>query len=120
MVGTASRSSRTLTAGPGDIVFTTTKPAEDFKCEVKDKVESVTAGTDVWMIINFRNRMDDSVIDVTVTKDGQEFDSFYYDEAKGYDCISEISSFSDLDPGTYKFTAKIGDKIEAEGTLVVK
>jgi hypothetical protein len=111
---------RALTAGPGAIIFTTTEPGVDFACNVGDQVDSVSSDTEVWMVINFRDRMDDSRINVTVTKDGEDFDAFYYDDAEGYDCISEIEPFSGLEPGVYKFTAEVGDRIEAEGSLTIK
>jgi hypothetical protein len=114
---------RTLTAGPAKIVFTTTNPSSASTCdEVKDLVDSVSAGTDVWMVINFKSTMDDSTIYVTVTKDGEDFGSFHYDDASGVGCVSEETSLSGLEPGTYKFTAKKGDSdsVEAEGTLTVK
>jgi hypothetical protein len=106
--------------GPASIVFTTTEPSADFACEVGDKVDSVSSDTEVWIVINFRDRMDDSRINVTITKDGEDFDTFYYDDAEGYDCVSGIEPISGLDPGVYKFTAKVGDRIEAEGTLTIK
>jgi hypothetical protein len=111
---------KALTDGPAKIVFTTTDPPAGSTCDIKDLVDSIDSGTDVWMVINFKSTMGDRVVDVTVTKDGADYDNFYYDDLKGFDCISEVSSFADLEPGTYKFTAKIDDKIEAEGTLVVK
>jgi hypothetical protein len=112
---------RALTDGPAKIVFTTTDPPAGSTCdEIGDLVDSVSAGTDVWMVINFKSTMDDRIIDVTVTKDGEDYDTFYYDDLSGWDCISEVESFADLEPGTYKFTATIDDKVEAEGTLVVK
>jgi hypothetical protein len=120
LIGGAVLAFRTLTDGPAKIEFTTTDPAGYEGCKIKDKVDSVAAGTDVWMVIQFKSTMDERVIDVTVTKDGEDYDAFYYDDASGYGCISEIDPLSDLEPGAYKFTATIEDKVEAEGSLVVE
>jgi hypothetical protein len=107
--------------GPASIVFTTTEPGLGGTCDdIGDVVDSVTAGTEVWMVINFRGTMDDSQVIVTVNKDGEDLGTLTYDDNEGYGCVVEIEPLSDLEPGEYKFTARVGDRIEAEGTLTVK
>jgi hypothetical protein len=112
---------RNLTSGPASIVFTTTEPGTGGTCEdIGDLVDSVTAGTEVWMVVNFRDVMDDSQVVVTVNKDGEDLGTLTYDDNKGFGCVVEIEPFSDYEPGEYKFTARVGDRIEAEGTLTIK
>jgi hypothetical protein len=113
---------KALTDGPASIIFTTTDTSGYTGCQIKDTVDKVTAGTDVWMVINFKSTMDQSEVTVSVTKDGEAYDDWSYDVAdtEKADCFGDVDPFNDLTPGTYKFTAKRGDKVEAEGTLTVE
>ncbi len=107
--------------GPASIVFTTTEPGLSGTCDdIGDLVDSVTADTEVWVVVNFREVMDDSQVVVTVNKDGEDLATWTSDDNEGFGCLVEIEPLSGLEPGEYKFTARVGDRIEAEGTLTVK
>jgi hypothetical protein len=111
-----------LPKGPAKIVFTTTQPAQGSSCDVKDTVDHVKAGTDVWMLINFQSKMDETPITVSVTKNGESLGDYPYDvsKTKGWGCIYDEHSLADFPAGTYVFTAHHGDHVEAEGTLVIE
>jgi hypothetical protein len=113
-----------LPSNAGKVLFTTTKPQEGYSCNsIPNTVTSINVGTHAWVVIVFKEKMDDQPVTLEASLNGETLGSspISVSETKGESCLADVETdLSTLPAGTYKFTVKHRGEVEAEGTLTIK
>lgn len=106
----------------GKVVFVTTEPKQGDSCHFNNTVTTINAGTHAWVVIVFREKMDDQPVSVTLSYNGESLAPIPYavSDTKGLACIADRADLGIFPAGTWKFTVTHRGETEAEGTLTIK
>jgi hypothetical protein len=106
----------------GKVLFVTDQPSQGTSCRFDHTVTSMDAGTHAWLVIVFKDTMDDQPVTAEIFYNGLSTGSYTWpvSETKGLDCGYDDTDLSDLQPGEYKVVVTHRGEVEAEGTLTVK
>ncbi|HEX7611128.1 MAG TPA: hypothetical protein VF371_00040 [Candidatus Limnocylindrales bacterium] len=90
-------------------------------CHMDNAITTANAGDTIYMIAAFKDTLEAAQsFTLTVTKDGQNYDSASTSLPSKFNCYIEQGGLKPSDPGVYKFTFTKDSKVEAEGTLTIK
>ena len=111
-----------LPSQAGKVVFVTTAPHSGDRCNFGNTVTSINQGTDAWVVIVFKNKMDDQPVSLDISMNGTAFPTYTYpvSNTQGFGCVVEETSLKVFPAGDYKFVAHHRGEVEAEGELVIK
>lgn len=117
--------SRFLPNNDGKVLFTTKQPQAGFSCgDIPATVTSMSAGTHAWVVVVFKDKMDDQPVTLEATLNGQLVaapSTLPVSKTNGEKCLADNETdLAQLPPGTYKFTVRHRGEVESEGTLTVK
>jgi hypothetical protein len=114
-----------LPGNDGKVLFTTKQPQAGFSCgDIPDTVTSMSKGTHAWVVVVFKEKMDDQPVTLEATLNGQLLaspETLPVSKTNGQKCLADNETdLAQLPPGTYKFTVRHRGEVESEGTLTVK
>jgi hypothetical protein len=113
----------TLRSPAGNVYFSRTAyDTSNGTCQFDSPVTTVSTSDRVYLIAAFNDAMQaQDNYTLEILKDGASIGRPATKTADAkFNCYVEQSSLGPLSAGVYRFTFKHNDKIEAEGTLVVK
>jgi len=108
----------------GQVIFTTTSQSANDNCKITNRVDTIKAGSDVYLTVMWSRTMSSS--DVVVEedfKDGTSMGTETWSPSHyaGYDCFTATDNLGDsfTEPGKYEIKLTAGSDVVADGTLTV-
>lgn len=111
-----------LRSGAGVVYFSKTAYDQSSQtCQFSTPVTTLSTADPVFMIASFNDTLQpQDTYTLEVSEDGKAPDTTTATADKKFNCYVEQTALGPLPAGTYKFTFRHNDKVEAEGTLTIK
>ena len=106
------------------VIFTSTDQTSNDNCQVTNRVSTIKAGDDVYIMVMWSKTMSasDKVVEEDF-RDGVSLGTTPMDPSTygGYDCTVDSTNYGSTftEPGTYEIKYTVGDQVVADGTLTV-